>query len=246
MREGLIPAHAGKTAPGPISHTSRRAHPRSRGENAMLRVRLSLVSGSSPLTRGKRPTQQPRPALRGLIPAHAGKTRAGRLSSRSPGAHPRSRGENHDAPASSRREYGSSPLTRGKLQRQGQTHPVVGLIPAHAGKTRPWPPATRPTRAHPRSRGENAQVRAVVVRHLGSSPLTRGKPLGGGVRARGDRLIPAHAGKTDDRLEGAAHPRAHPRSRGENSAAPVSAATNAGSSPLTRGKQIHVSRQTQI
>ena len=32
--------------------------------------------------------------------------------------------------------YGSSPLTRGKPVGAGAVRPVMGLIPAHAGKTR--------------------------------------------------------------------------------------------------------------
>ena len=50
---GLIPAHAGKTG-----HSSRgmyfsTAHPRSRGENLVLRAPPAQSAGSSPLTRGK-------------------------------------------------------------------------------------------------------------------------------------------------------------------------------------------------
>ena len=52
----------------------------------------------------------------------------------------------------------------------------------------------------------------------GSSPLTRGKLRGDEIRAAGQRLIPAHAGKTSIRR----------RRRAES----------AGSSPLTRGKRV--------
>ena len=51
---GLIPAHAGKTAPRRSDRKRRRAHPRSRGENITPRPRVVRVKGSSPLTRGKR------------------------------------------------------------------------------------------------------------------------------------------------------------------------------------------------
>ena len=54
---------------------TRRAHPRSRGENSKLQAALNREAGSSPLTRGK-PTHRTVPAYHlGLIPAHAGKTR---------------------------------------------------------------------------------------------------------------------------------------------------------------------------
>ena len=92
--DGLIPAHAGKTAPAPTSPTSRRAHPRSRGENEVGPERLDTTPGSSPLTRGKLGGGLLRRLLGRLIPAHAGKTNGttSRVWKRT--AHPRSRGEN--------------------------------------------------------------------------------------------------------------------------------------------------------
>ena len=90
----LIPAHAGKTHAMARSRRDRPAHPRSRGENALLGTPTPVALGSSPLTRGKpRPSEQPSTRRR-LIPAHAGKTRGRRGCSSGGGAHPRSRGEN--------------------------------------------------------------------------------------------------------------------------------------------------------
>ena len=78
--KGLIPAHAGKTYPEAVAEADPGAHPRSRGENPTLLITTPHVQGSSPLTRGK-----PAPValaffIAGLIPAHAGKTRAGAWS----------------------------------------------------------------------------------------------------------------------------------------------------------------------
>ena len=93
---------------------SRRAHPRSRGENAGGRVSRVGARGSSPLTRGKRLLTWATWRSQGLIPAHAGKTDFARSPMRMSGlipahagktapcsqahppcwAHPRSRGEN--------------------------------------------------------------------------------------------------------------------------------------------------------
>ena len=152
------------------------------------------------------------------------------------GAHPRSRGENTPAARLPATSTGSSPLTRGKLQRQGQTHPVVGLIPAHAGKTSiGCVPLTIPW-AHPRSRGENVLRLPVGLHPAGSSPLTRGKPKTGATLDGIGGLIPAHAGKTDSGKRSWIISRAHPRSRGENRNDSVRALGVAGSSPLTRGK----------
>ena len=71
-----------------------------------------------------------------------------------------------------------------------------GLIPAHAGKTHPKYQPRKRYRAHPRSRGENGSGAGVGLTVPGSSPLTRGKQLGGFRVDAGLRLIPAHAGKT--------------------------------------------------
>ena len=91
---GLIPAHAGKTLPANSGCVSRRAHPRSRGENFTGLAATLFTLGSSPLTRGKRSPQ--------------------RCSVASSQAHPRSRGENCCCYFKCLANWGSSPLTRGK------------------------------------------------------------------------------------------------------------------------------------
>ena len=111
-----------------------------------------------------------------------------------------------------------------------------GLIPAHAGKTSRIHRAARVPAAHPRSRGENSSPLTQVYRASGSSPLTRGKRRGGGGHVYGDRLIPAHAGKTHGPPQCLPSRPAHPRSRGENTQEQTPAPDHAGSSPLTRGK----------
>ena len=134
-RRGLIPAHAGKTHAEMSSNHPFTAHPRSRGENLCPVPPALLTWGSSPLTRGKPVELDTRPGLGGLIPAHAGKTRAGSRSRSYSWAHPRSRGENSPDRSQRRVYLGSSPLTRGKRTLGGATLPRARLIPAHAGKT---------------------------------------------------------------------------------------------------------------
>ncbi|EFF79633.1 hypothetical protein HMPREF0970_01426 [Schaalia odontolytica F0309] len=94
------------------------------------------------------------------------------------------------------------------------------LIPAHAGKTS----AASLSQSQP----------------PGSSPLTRGKHL---IKKKGTtiwRLIPAHAGKTHSVTKGPRSSAAHPRSRGENALRHEGTEIVGGSSPLTRGKPVHV------
>ena len=93
-----------------------------------------------------------------------------------------------------------------------------------------------PPRAHPRSRGENFQAELEMIQDRGSSPLTRGKRGRTPAPRVGDRLIPAHAGKTASASAGSFRRAAHPRSRGENSRRPHKRTMLRGSSPLTRGK----------
>ena len=131
----LIPAHAGKTESLCFRSFFLSAHPRSRGENGYpVSVQAQLL-GSSPLTRGKRRVAPGVAQDRGLIPAHAGKTKAAQQMVVNFQAHPRSRGENDSHAPSSHEDSGSSPLTRGKrkLLSSRSSHPR--LIPAHAGKT---------------------------------------------------------------------------------------------------------------
>ena len=152
-------------------------------------------------------------------------------------AHPRSRGENAELGFQKVGGSGSSPLTRGKPGVDARREHGCGLIPAHAGKTCPAPPVSQPDPAHPRSRGENKRMGIPMCSIRGSSPLTRGKLHASTTCRVGPGLIPAHAGKTAARSSRRSWQRAHPRSRGENRVWGNINCQQAGSSPLTRGKQ---------
>ena len=201
-----------------------------------MRMTMVLPGGSSPLTRGKPWSAIVDAWNAGLIPAHAGKTRASASQSVSCAAHPRSRGENQVHAIRQQITAGSSPLTRGKHSPGKPVSLGKRLIPAHAGKT-PCPTRRRsPCAAHPRSRGENAAHFSSGRDESGSSPLTRGKHAGLRCMEIARGLIPAHAGKTCQTPDTTAEIPAHPRSRGENSEARIHTRSFEGSSPLTRGK----------
>ena len=213
---GLIPAHAGKTPPRRTASRSSGAHPRSRGENVSGPSRARGGVGSSPLTRGKRRRPPAHPQRRGLIPAHAGKTRRRRDPVLPGEAHPRSRGENVNEGLEDAAEGGSSPLTRGKHLAPPSRPASARLIPAHAGKTCPGGASLYVRRAHPRSRGENSHHLGGAEYPEGSSPLTRGKLVPVLPPCDDAGLIPAHAGKTPQGCSRDGCGGAHPRSRGEN------------------------------
>ena len=236
---GIIPAHAGKTAVIASHAVCRGDHPRSRGENRHAHHLDVNGLGSSPLTRGKRNCKTYVLGVRGIIPAHAGKTSPHASISRAMRDHPRSRGENQFIVAGQDDTLGSSPLTRGKRGPPFGLAASAGIIPAHAGKTPGARHGTRRPRIipahagktrmgrafarwlgdHPRSRGENRQARRVGPLVSGSSPLTRGKPSVSGPPA--------------------CETRDHPRSRGENQNGEDTTLPRKGSSPLTRGKLPH-------
>ncbi len=170
------------------------------------------------------------------IPAHAGKTPGMDTTSHCVSAHPRSRGENALQPEGPTLRSGSSPLTRGKLGLAVVAVGALGLIPAHAGKTRRRSPRALGRAAHPRSRGENDPSRRQRLQPHGSSPLTRGKLRGDELVGILSRPIPAHAGKTPAPCGRTRSGPAHPRSRGENDVSTGKQRRYVGSSPLTRGK----------
>ena len=173
-----------------------RDHPRSRGENRGCADPKFGDLGSSPLTRGKLHAGHrgaPRP---GIIPAHAGKTGEKWDTATPTGDHPRSRGENVGERRPAGGGGGSSPLTRGKRLSGKHRQPSTGIIPAHAGKTTRTPLSPLAWWDHPRSRGENRATRVKKELTVGSSPLTRGKPVGAAFAGSARGIIPAHAGKT--------------------------------------------------
>ena len=112
----------------------------------------------------------------------------------------------------------------------------LGLIPAHAGKTRLQTVNRRSAWDHPRSCGENRIEVTDIPALSGSSPLMRGKLADGTDHGTDAGLIPAHAGKTSRSRAGMRRPWAHPRSRGENGLLFTDQPVVVGSSPLTRGK----------
>ena len=172
------------------------AHPRVYGENGRAFALVLTVRGSSPRVRGKLYSTTPCCALRGLIPACAGKTAQRESRRRQRAAHPRVCGENMHWEKEEALRAGSSPRVRGKLHGALDETSYSGLIPACAGKT--WRESDSPAIgwAHPRVCGENSASLRVARSMEGSSPRVRGKLLSRSPCGRTVGLIPACAGKT--------------------------------------------------
>ena len=117
LRHRIIPALAGNTRAVPQPYCKRRDHPRSRGEYVSIPRTLTVVSGSSPLSRGIHASGRHPRLHRGIIPALAGNTARTSSAMARHTDHPRSRGEYAVRCSSSGPQGGSSPLSRG-IRRQ--------------------------------------------------------------------------------------------------------------------------------
>ncbi len=195
-RSRLIPARAGSTALWFLLRRVPAVHPRSCGERTHLTDAEVAHPGSSPLARGTRNVNRLQAVEARLIPARAGNT-TGKFHPGGKGtAHPRSRGEHGETGGIEIFAFGSSPLARGAHAVFEVAVGVERLIPARAGNTSRCVLIVRWRRAHPRSRGEHLDSRAINATSCGSSPLARGTLLQTPWRHFSCRLIPARAGNT--------------------------------------------------
>ena len=210
-------------------------HPRSRGEYTGPGGVVSGEEGSSPLSRGIPLYPNPGTPTRGIIPALAGNTLRRPFGLHLFQDHPRSRGEYMPVSEEYGLGLGSSPLSRG-IRPCCQICGNGGrIIPALAGNTIDSLHHLCPISDHPRSRGEYDSYGDVVVKGAGSSPLSRGIPVGFARSPDTARIIPALAGNTGECLLPVYPGSDHPRSRGEYQIPRDRSIRNLGSSPLSRG-----------
>ena len=132
----------------------------------------------------------------GITPAHAGKTGPRRRRGFRLWDHPRACGENGFLKSSFATERGSPPRMRGKRGLCACTENLMGITPAHAGKTAPLCSSLRCLRDHPRACGENTLGQKWNNLDLGSPPRMRGKRIKTAAGKGRIGITPAHAGKT--------------------------------------------------
>ena len=195
-RSRIIPAYAGSTTASHHKRSQTRDHPRIRGEHTSGTNSSSCRDGSSPHTRGARSYAPPVECLRRIIPAYAGSTSFGRLTTTPPTDHPRIRGEHISDGSTARMRGGSSPHTRGARRLNAEHHHRIRIIPAYAGSTVKAANRSRSTKDHPRIRGEHPSTSGQIGGDAGSSPHTRGAPGLCRCRIGRRRIIPAYAGST--------------------------------------------------
>ena len=145
-------------------------------------------------------------------------------------------GEKQAAVALPQPVLGSPPRMRGKACLTLIIRLLLGITPAHAGKSLPAVLKCPPTRDHPRVCGEKRRVRSWRALLLGSPPRMRGKVVLSSENPLCRGITPAYAGKRRSIGRLSQPTRDHPRVCGEkpNDAARLSGF--AGSPPRVRGK----------
>ena len=135
LRGRLIPVYAGSTGPGSHWYRAGPAHPRLRGEHFFSTAWSSILSGSSPSTRGARIQALGYAFTQRLIPVYAGSTSPAKSKRPAESAHPRLRGEHSPGMGLGALSTGSSPSTRGAPSPPPRPIPPLRLIPVYAGST---------------------------------------------------------------------------------------------------------------
>ncbi len=234
-QKGLIPAGAGRTPMVCRRATSPWAHPRRCGAHSWMRISSRFSRGSSPQVRGARVCGAFLARLGGLIPAGAGRTRVMRRSDRWWPAHPRRCGAHPVHVYVRPTQSGSSPQVRGARSLWWLASFARRLIPAGAGRTAGLDAHDAQRRAHPRRCGAHRCPRFLSRFGIGSSPQVRGARGRHGLVDVVTRLIPAGAGRTQDRLQAGPEAWAHPRRCGAHGLWEEKGDGYQGSSPQVRG-----------
>ena len=105
---------------------------------------------------------------------------------------------------------------RGKRKHRAIFRDAGRITPAHAGKTDTLLDIAGYAADHPRACGENDTLKDKNGRYLGSPPRVRGKLSALRFVCFSDRITPACAGKTGERLGSERVREDHPRVCGEN------------------------------
>ncbi len=207
-----------------------------RGEDSMKTRSPRKSAGSPPHARGRRQHQQIRRSLHRITPACAGKTSAPPSFALYRQDHPRMRGEDHARRRIRVPGVGSPPHARGRRVAGMLIRTPRGITPACAGKTAASVLLTHVSWDHPRMRGEDLPVCAVMTARWGSPPHARGRPLQRPKHDGRHRITPACAGKTPGRTSGKPPPPDHPRMRGEDAGVAVGVDPFGWITPACAGK----------
>ena len=132
---GSPPRMRGKAGPVVAGEVLLQDHPRACGEKLQSARRAPPTQGSPPRMRGKDLPFIGVIGIPGITPAHAGKSCRIHKPRRFEWDHPRACGEKQHRPRRLRRCLGSPPRMRGKVSFVVFSWSVMGITPAHAGKS---------------------------------------------------------------------------------------------------------------
>ena len=194
--------------------------------------------GSSPRVRSRRIRHIPHHGRRGIISACAEQTIAGRNCRRVRGDHLRVCGADMGAEPMKKPSEGSSPRVR---SRRGvvRAHNVPGGIISACAEQTPTPTPNRPNaRDHLRVCGADPGLPATPLTRSGSSPRVRSRRFEEGLAEPGAGIISACAEQTSVSSVCSAGCWDHLRVCGADDNQSVRQASNQGSSPRVRSRQI--------
>ena len=186
--------------------------------------------------RGKDAFISPYGDIPGITPAHAGKRIGFSAFSGLSGDHPRTCGEKSLMRSLHTGRLGSPPHMRGKVGHCLASNSILGITPAHAGKSILFLVESMDFWDHPRTCGEKDHTYQQGLERMGSPPHMRGKGMQITGRATKTGITPAHAGKRYARIGSAFTFRDHPRTCGEKKRVKASICNDEGSPPHMRGK----------
>ena len=236
-RSRNTPACAGTTWPRRGSRRRAAEHPRVRGDDIGGRRHVFGEDGTPPRARGRHGVDHVHAPGAGNTPACAGTTRRRASASVATPEHPRVRGDDRCSITSSIGAQGTPPRARGRPPAPKSETPSLGNTPACAGTTndqdlnRDW------IAEHPRVRGDDVRVGAVVVDDRGTPPRARGRR---GRRDRRDQQVrntPACAGTTSAMVSFMSAAPEHPRVRGDDSDVAGGELRDYGTPPRARGRR---------
>ncbi len=215
LQHGIIPAHAGNSCGACVWAVGSKDHPRACGEQLITTAVEKQILGSSPRMRGTGTPPERGSKQYGIIPAHAGNSKALVLRFSQGRDHPRACGEQTSYHLYSVLFWGSSPRMRGTEDKIQGVHQPEGIIPAHAGNRWSLVHTTSHARDHPRACGEQPIALRLSTAGLGSSPRMRGTEDTKMLYWQGTGIIPAHAGNSRKGKAALWDCRDHPRACGE-------------------------------
>ena len=232
----ITPAHAGKSSAFNSADARGKDHPRPCGEKLEGTIEEAVKGGSPPPMRGKDAGGHYLMPARRITPAHAGKSRHPPDAILGVRDHPRPCGEKRRGRASEAQHRGSPPPMRGKVHIGIKSFLIVGITPAHAGKSYLFSQIFLFAKDHPRPCGEKSGKRCFSRLLPGSPPPMRGKVAAARQHPSAVGITPAHAGKSRYCACLLSASRDHPRPCGEKPSLQLSPNLQSGSPPPMRGK----------